>query len=324
LPLGVSSPFRLHEEILQHTYQNMNSKLLLISAVFGISQIANAIPKDDNVPAANRREKSSYIKFVESTKAKAKKNDPDALGIMAYLILTKWIHEDYNQGVEYAKKSASLGSFYGDFSLGLHFEFQSKGDDKFRKLADEKYNKCIKPLMRQAKLGKAVAQNCLGSCYDYGRGVDKRPLRAFEWYQKAADQGFAVGQLNVGICYEKGIGVVRDQKKGFEWTAKAAEQQMAAAQSNLGGYFQQGIGTEKNFEKAFELYSKAAEQGLSLAQFNLGLCYYEGKGVRQDLAKSFEWHMKAANQGYIFSQINLGIAYAEGKGVKEDQAKAFQ
>ncbi len=51
------------------------------------------------------------------------------------------------------------------------------------------------------------AQFNLGEMYEYGLGVQKDDVKAFEWYSKAAAQGYAPAQNNLGIMYEYGRSV---------------------------------------------------------------------------------------------------------------------
>ncbi len=50
-------------------------------------------------------------------------------------------------------------------------------------------NKMMKELIRAANEGDVEAQNCLGSIYRSGEGVEKDLEKALYWYEKAAKQG---------------------------------------------------------------------------------------------------------------------------------------
>ncbi|MBQ5538953.1 MAG: sel1 repeat family protein, partial [Bacteroidales bacterium] len=69
------------------------------------------------------------------------------------------------------------------------------------------------------------------------------------------------GQFNLGLKYYFGEGVSQNYAKAFEWWQKAAEQGRSDAQYNLGVMYKNGEGVPKNINKAKEWYSKAAEQG---------------------------------------------------------------
>ena len=56
------------------------------------------------------------------------------------------------------------------------------------------------------------------------QGVAQDYTKAFEWYQKAANQGDADAQYNVGYMYYQGQGVAKNFAKAIEWFKKAASQ----------------------------------------------------------------------------------------------------
>jgi TPR repeat protein len=54
--------------------------------------------------------------------------------------------------------------------------------------------------------------------------VDQDPVKAYEWYRRAAEGGLAEARFNVGICLLHGLGVKEDSKAAVEWLQKAADQ----------------------------------------------------------------------------------------------------
>jgi len=61
-----------------------------------------------------------------------------------------------------------------------------------------------------ATAGHASAQFHLGTCYDFGKGVDKNIKKAFYWYMKAARNGKMEAQYNIGFFYNRGVLVKQD------------------------------------------------------------------------------------------------------------------
>lgn len=127
--------------------------------------------------------------------------------------------------------------------------------------------------IKAADKGHANALSYLGTCYQYGKGVQKNDRKATEYYQKAAkefrkaaERGDANAQFNLGECYSLGLGVSKNDVEATEWYAKAAEQGHARAQCYLGECYFYGKGKPKDEKKAIEWYSKAAKQGDGLAQ----------------------------------------------------------
>ncbi|MBO5924215.1 MAG: sel1 repeat family protein, partial [Lentisphaeria bacterium] len=134
------------------------------------------------------------------------------------------------------------------------------------------------------------------SADDYNKGVEYAEksdyTNAVYWYRKAAEQGFAKAQNNLGYCYEYAKGVEQSYYEAVNWYRKAAEQGNAGAQFNLGQCYSDAKGVEQSFYEATKWFRKAAEQGHAAAQNNLGYCYEYGKGVEQSFYEAVNWHRK--------------------------------
>jgi uncharacterized protein len=82
--------------------------------------------------------------------------------------------------------------------------------------------------------GHTRAQFYLGTCYDFGNGVNKDIAEAFNWYLKAAKKGKMEAQYNIGFFYKEGELVKQDYKKAVHWYSLAAKQGDTEAQRDLG------------------------------------------------------------------------------------------
>ena len=59
--------------------------------------------------------------------------------------------------------------------------------------------------------------------------------KAFEWYEKAAEQGFAGAQYNLGAMYEVGQGVDQSDSMAMRWYEDAAAQGHKNARKAISG-----------------------------------------------------------------------------------------
>ncbi len=82
----------------------------------------------------------------------------------------------------------------------------------------------IEALKSIADEGDAVAQNVTGLRYLEGRGVERNPALAFDYFMKSANQGFDRAKANVGVCYAEGDGVLQDTGTAFSWLRQASQQ----------------------------------------------------------------------------------------------------
>jgi len=80
-------------------------------------------------------------------------------------------------------------------------------------------------LLKAGELGSLEGQRDLGALYATGDWTGPHdPVRAAEWYRRAADRGHADAQYNLGFMYLLGQGVPSDPKEGLRWLLSAADQ----------------------------------------------------------------------------------------------------
>ena len=120
---------------------------------------------------------------------------------------------------------------------------------------------------------------------------------AMRWWCKAAERGHASAQNNLGACYYFGKGVSKDLREAAKWYRREAEQGVDQAQFNLGNCYYCGEGVTKDYAEAAKWYRRAAERGYVDAWYNLGVCYHKGDGVPRDSTEAAYWFCKAAKQG---------------------------
>jgi hypothetical protein len=97
--------------------------------------------------------------------------------------------------------------------------------------------------------------------YLKGQGTTRDAEKAFEWYQKAAEQGYVRAVYKIGFLYHKGEGVKKNNGKAFTWIKRAAEQDYRPAMYYLGKLYASGAGTSKNLNAALVWYEKAEKAG---------------------------------------------------------------
>jgi len=85
----------------------------------------------------------------------------------------------------------------------------------------------------------------------------------------AADQGIAIAQENVGTAYEWGLGTQQDYASALHWYQLASEQGDSSAQTKLGILYFKGKGVVADQNQACSLWSKAAGAGETIATQNL-------------------------------------------------------
>jgi TPR repeat protein len=271
-----------------------------------------------------------------------------------YLDVAKALSEkkgiDYNKAIDWFTKAAEQGHSDAQYELAIMYK-KGEGVDQNHTKAEEWYTKAAeqgntRALERLKRMDRIATDRLVREQYDLGvmykeeLGVRQDYMKAFECYNKAAEQGHSDAQYELAIMYKKGQGVPQNSITAAEWYAKAAERGHTCAQYDLGVMYEEGQGVPQNSITAAEWYIKAAEQGHSDAQEIL-LCKYEEGNyflaqnyhklnplflitAQRGYNRAVEWLIKIAEQGNDNNQLTLANMYKKGQGVPQDYAKAFE
>ena len=172
-----------------------------------------------------------------------------------------------------------------------------------------------------------MAQFTLGLFYEKGCPLIEIPVddvKAFQWYEKAANQGAAPAAGNLVSFYEFGRGVEQNLELAFYWAGKAAEKLDRVALFYMGKHYYYGICVEKDLKKAAQYFERSASLGNTVSQYWIGIMYKYGEGVAQDYGRAVSWFRKVyEHQGAFFSHAVLADCYMKGLGVEKDERKAM-
>lgn len=175
-----------------------------------------------------------------------------------------------------------------------------------------------------AKLGHAAAAYRTAVCCEIGNeeggGTRKDPLKAMQWYKRAATLGDTPAMYKVGMILLKGLlGQQRNPREAISWLKRAAE---AADAENPHALHELGLLYEsagpndvilRDGAYAFRLFKQAADLGYKFSQYRLGCAYEYGLlGCPIDPRLSIMWYSKAAEQGEHQSELALSGWYLTG------------
>ena len=150
-----------------------------------------------------------------------------------------------------------------------------------------------------------------GQKYQYGKDdVEEDAAKSFEYYLQAAECDYGPAMLAVAEAYHYGRGVQEDPVKAFAWYERAADncddlRSCLEAKVELGKCFESGYGVDKDLNKACETYLEAADYGYCVAEYHVGRCYHFGIGVEQSLKNAYEFYKRALENGYEFAKQKI-------------------
>ena len=133
--------------------------------------------------------------------------------------------------------------------------------------------------------------------------------RAHTRFQLAAKQTNAAAEYAIGCLFHEGKGVARDPVRAAQWFGRAALSDLPNAHYNLACLLQNELLNDENALRAFTHYLRAAKYGHAQAQYNLGLIYYEGRSsfVGGSFPDAWAWWKLAAEQNVIAANEGLMV-----------------
>lgn len=164
----------------------------------------------------------------------------------------------YNEGVQYQRKRdfaqalpcfqyvADQGNAEAQYWTGFIYHHGSAG------LKDD--DQAIKYWTLASEQNHGLSQFNLGLLYygisDYTNAV--------KYWELSVENNYPEAMSNIGFCYDQGLGVARDEVKAFEWFNRAAENGDVQGLYNVALYYELGkAGLPADKEKAVEGYAKA-------------------------------------------------------------------
>ncbi|KAF2263422.1 hypothetical protein CC78DRAFT_581514 [Lojkania enalia] len=229
----------------------------------------------------------------------------------------KFNPSDNATGLELAKKLVEAASVLADEGGTADTRSRNKNREKF---INEAY-KTVKKLAGNGYAeAMFYLADCYGQGL-LGLQVDTK--EAFTLYQSAAKAGHAASAYRTAVCcemgHEEGGGTKKDPLKAVQWYRRAAALGDTAAQYKMGMILLKGLlGHQRNLGEAINMLKRAADSANEEnphALHELALLYEAQTGnerIIRDEAYAFSLFMQAAELGYKFSQFRLGQAYEYG------------
>ncbi|RYO77275.1 hypothetical protein DL762_009363 [Monosporascus cannonballus] len=175
-----------------------------------------------------------------------------------------------------------------------------------------------------AKLGHAAAAYRTAVCCelgsDDGGGTRKDPMKAMQWYKRAATLGDTPAMYKMGMILLKGLlGQEKDRREAIGWLKRAAER---ADTENPHAVHEMALLYEsagpndpvlRDEAYALQLFKQAADLGYKFSQFRLGCVYEFGLiGCPIDARASIMWYSRAAQQEEHQAELALSGWYLTG------------
>ena len=181
----------------------------------------------------------------------------------------------------------------------------------------------------------------LAECYERGVGTLKDPVKAIQYYKKAAECGTDEAMFLAGRAITQGVGMKAEYAAARPHILRAARRGYVPAMLMMGIFSDDGRGVAKNLKDAESWYLKVVssdkEPQMSLydfperfaenlklyteskikAQYKLGMLIARGATEISAYIGSFEYIALSASMGYGGAQNEIARIYASGGDLAE-------
>ncbi|KAH7019977.1 hypothetical protein EDB80DRAFT_820634 [Ilyonectria destructans] len=175
-----------------------------------------------------------------------------------------------------------------------------------------------------AKLGHAAAAYRTAVCceigHEEGGGTRRDPLKAIQWYKRAATLGDPPAMYKVGMILLKGLlGQPKNPREAVGWLKRASERANSEnphALHELGLLYESAQPNDviiRDEAYAYDLFIQAADLGYKFSQYRLGCSFEYGLlGCPIDPRQSIMWYSRAATQEEHQAELALSGWYLTG------------
>jgi TPR repeat protein len=174
---------------------------------------------------------------------------------------------------------------------------------------------------------------CCEMGHEAGGGTRKDPLKAVQWYRRAAALGDVPAMYKLGMILLKGLlGQQQTLGEAMIWLQRAADRaddENPHALHELAGIYESAPAGGKVIRDeayALQLYKKASRLGYRQSQSRLGKAFEYGQlGCPIDNRSSIHWYSKAAAQEDHEAELALSGWYLTGSPdiLKQSDAEAY-
>jgi TPR repeat protein len=245
--------------------------------------------------------------------AKTKLKNREKFTQEAHKLTKKLVSNQYPDAVFF------LGDCYSTGRLGLAVD------------AKEAFNLYV----TAAKLGNSQAAYRAAVCCEVGgqdSGTRKDPVKAVQWYRRAAQLGDVDAMYKLGLVLLRGLLSQKPNSgEAVMWLNKAikkADENHPHALHELGLLYENPPTNPENkvvqdLKASLDLFEQAAKLGFTKSQARLGKAFEKGElGVPMDDRASIHWYTKAAAQGEPEAELALSGWYLTGSRGVLDQSDA--
>ncbi len=260
--------------------------------------------------AVNAYEIRDFATALTLAKAAAGQGHAEAQVMTAHILLRGEAgFVDHNMAVDNYRKAAAQRNV--DAYMGL-------GEMALRSLAGLSPSDALQWFSAAAQVGRRDAMRAIGEMYLKGQGIPPDAEKAKHWLDRAAQSGDHLAHRKMADSLFES-----DPVKALEYYEKAAATGDSEAAYIAAIMYEENLQIRPNSNRMAELMRQAAESGHAAALADYGLLVYQGRGVTRDIAAAAGWFEKSAKAGDSEGQFLYAFTLAKGEGVQQNYEEAY-
>lgn len=223
----------------------------------------------------------------------------------------------WQKALSHLTKGAEAGDGPSMYALGENYAWGTIGARDL--------DKARRWLTRAAEKGEVYAQASLGNLLTSPAFSAEEDLEeGIEWLQSAARGNDAYATYSLGVAALRGRGLEREPIVAMQYFQTTWHLNRGAGQAALGDYHYYGGDGEPDYIKANEHYLMAAELGDQSGRLYAAWQFRYGVGVDADPGRAADLLRENSDAGNLMSTVELAKLYLDGVGVPRDYGKALE
>lgn len=263
---------------------------------------------------------------IKNVYLKAKEGDPSAMNTVGnWYYRGRHVDQDYKLAAQWWAKAAKAGDAKAIGNLGLCYQAghgveadSIRAVGLYTRSIKEGNKKLLERLIESADKGNVFSQVFVAQCLQKGIGTKKNPVKAEEYYAKAARKGSVDADRELGVMLLN----AKNFNEALKYFKAGAKKDDLSCTFFYGKMTAEGKGCKQDPVQGMIQIQKAAEGGFANAQLYLGKAYYEGTGVRKDAAQGFKWLLQGAQNGNSNAMFQTALKLVNGDGCAIDYDQA--
>ena len=242
---------------------------------------------------------------------------------------------DFKKAEQLLLSESQRGNVLAVYDLGKLYSTDKLGE-RNDETSIAKYTQALHGFLQiepNSKKLKPYVQYRIGKMFCYGLGTDQDYEKAFEWFERSANQKNKFAQFSLANLYYYGSGIEKDLSQAFLWYQRSSSQGQPYAAYSIAQMYRYGEYVTKDNDTAQRYYKQALSGFLKIESddmanddlfYKLGQMFNLGLGTDSDVTKAIEYFRRSAEMNNKNGLFEYGKALLTGEHIPQDTDSAVK